>query len=221
MRQYFSHIFLSRVLTHVSPFLWRSKQENYSKIVYQILSFFRRLVSTWSVHLTPSPHLLTSLAQRTNSRSLYPQNLPPIQTPSKTHALCDRAKDQKYYLSSISESGLYMALFPLTDLSKSQVREIALVGISTVPHARRVWDYSLPASSAILMVYLSSRFDRISEASHSCLLTGYNVTSSRFSRTLGWVLDNRSGLNKVRGSTARKLLRSQSSQEHHILCHAS
>ena len=41
----------------------------------------------WLVHLTPSPHLLTSLAQRTNSRSLYPQNLPPIQTPSKTHAL--------------------------------------------------------------------------------------------------------------------------------------
>jgi tRNA-5-taurinomethyluridine 2-sulfurtransferase len=37
----------------------------------------------------------------------------------------DPLKDQTYYLSSISESGLDKALFPLADVSKIQVREIA------------------------------------------------------------------------------------------------
>ena len=37
----------------------------------------------------------------------------------------DLSKDQTYYLSSISESGLDMALFPLADVPKTQVREIA------------------------------------------------------------------------------------------------
>lgn len=37
----------------------------------------------------------------------------------------DPSKDQTYYLSSISESGLDKALFPLADVSKNQVREIA------------------------------------------------------------------------------------------------
>ena len=37
----------------------------------------------------------------------------------------DRSKDQTYYLSSIPESGLDKALFPLADIPKTQVREIA------------------------------------------------------------------------------------------------
>jgi len=37
----------------------------------------------------------------------------------------DRSKDQTYYLSSIPESSLDKALFPLADISKTQVREIA------------------------------------------------------------------------------------------------
>jgi tRNA U34 2-thiouridine synthase MnmA/TrmU len=37
----------------------------------------------------------------------------------------DQAKDQTYYLSSIPESSLDMALFPLADIPKTQVREIA------------------------------------------------------------------------------------------------
>jgi len=40
----------------------------------------------------------------------------------------DQAKDQTYYLSSISESSLNKALFPLADVSKTQVREIARAG---------------------------------------------------------------------------------------------
>ena len=37
----------------------------------------------------------------------------------------DLSKDQTYYLSSISESSLDKALFPLANVSKTQVREIA------------------------------------------------------------------------------------------------
>jgi tRNA U34 2-thiouridine synthase MnmA/TrmU len=37
----------------------------------------------------------------------------------------DGSKDQTYYLSSISESSLDKALFPLANISKAQVREIA------------------------------------------------------------------------------------------------
>ena len=37
----------------------------------------------------------------------------------------DLSKDQTYYLSSISESSLDKALFPLANISKAQVREIA------------------------------------------------------------------------------------------------
>ncbi|KAI0256595.1 tRNA methyltransferase [Lactifluus subvellereus] len=37
----------------------------------------------------------------------------------------DRSKDQTYYLSSIPESSLDKALFPLADIPKTQVREIA------------------------------------------------------------------------------------------------
>jgi tRNA-5-taurinomethyluridine 2-sulfurtransferase len=37
----------------------------------------------------------------------------------------DTSKDQSYYLSCIQESGLEKALFPLADLLKTQVREIA------------------------------------------------------------------------------------------------
>ncbi|KAI0306666.1 5-methylaminomethyl-2-thiouridylate-methyltransferase [Multifurca ochricompacta] len=37
----------------------------------------------------------------------------------------DRLKDQTYYLSSIAESSLEKAIFPLADISKAQVREIA------------------------------------------------------------------------------------------------
>ena len=152
------------------------------KIIRKLSTRYSVSFDDWLVHLTPSPHLLTSLAQRTNSRSLYPQNSPPIQTPSKTHALVRPGEGPKVLpFVHLRIWALYIALFPLTDLSKSQVREIALVGICTVPHARRVWDYSLSASCASSMVYLSSRFDRITEALHSCLLTGYNVTSSRFS----------------------------------------
>lgn len=40
----------------------------------------------------------------------------------------DWAKDQTYYLSSIPESSLDMTLFPLADVSKTQVREIARAG---------------------------------------------------------------------------------------------
>ena len=37
----------------------------------------------------------------------------------------DSAKDQTYYLSSISEEGLSRALFPLSRLTKGQVRTLA------------------------------------------------------------------------------------------------
>jgi tRNA-specific 2-thiouridylase len=37
----------------------------------------------------------------------------------------DHNKDQSYYLSSISEHGLRRALFPLENLTKPQVRELA------------------------------------------------------------------------------------------------
>lgn len=37
----------------------------------------------------------------------------------------DKTKDQNYYLSSMPESGLARALFPLGHLTKHQVREIA------------------------------------------------------------------------------------------------
>lgn len=37
----------------------------------------------------------------------------------------DPSKDQTYFLSTISESNLNKALFPLADISKVQVREIA------------------------------------------------------------------------------------------------
>ena len=37
----------------------------------------------------------------------------------------DSAKDQTYYLSSISENGLARALFPLSQLTKNQVRNLA------------------------------------------------------------------------------------------------
>jgi tRNA U34 2-thiouridine synthase MnmA/TrmU len=37
----------------------------------------------------------------------------------------DLSKDQTYYLSSITESSLDKALFPLANISKTQVREIA------------------------------------------------------------------------------------------------
>ena len=40
----------------------------------------------------------------------------------------DLTKDQTYYLSSITESSLDMALFPLADMTKTQVREIAHAG---------------------------------------------------------------------------------------------
>ena len=40
----------------------------------------------------------------------------------------DRAKDQTYYVSSIPESSLDKTLFPLADISKTQVREIARAG---------------------------------------------------------------------------------------------
>ena len=64
-----------------------------------------------------------------------------------------------------------MSLFQLADVSKTQVREIALVGICTVPHARRVWDYASSASGAIPMVCLSSQLDQTSEARDLHLLT--------------------------------------------------
>lgn len=37
----------------------------------------------------------------------------------------DSTKDQTYYLSSISENGLSRALFPLAQLTKTQVRNFA------------------------------------------------------------------------------------------------
>lgn len=37
----------------------------------------------------------------------------------------DQMKDQAYYLSSISEQGLARALFPLGDITKAEVRELA------------------------------------------------------------------------------------------------
>jgi tRNA-5-taurinomethyluridine 2-sulfurtransferase len=53
-------------------------------------------------------------------KTYHPQNHRPQLMRSS-----DLSKDQTYYLSSISESGLDKALFPLADVSKIQVREIA------------------------------------------------------------------------------------------------
>ena len=57
--------------------------------------------------------------------------IPASKDTHSTHAraaLCrprDRNKDQTYYLAGISEMSLERALFPLEDLEKSQVRELA------------------------------------------------------------------------------------------------
>ena len=71
----------------------------------QLTSFLRLIYS-------PSGHY----ARKTH----HPQNYR-----SQLTRPSDLSKDQTYYLSSISESGLDMALFPLADVPKTQVREIA------------------------------------------------------------------------------------------------
>lgn len=53
-------------------------------------------------------------------KTYHPQNCRP-----QLMCASDLSKDQSYYLSSISESSLDKALFPLADVSKTQVREIA------------------------------------------------------------------------------------------------
>ena len=53
-------------------------------------------------------------------KAYHPQNHRP-----QLMCASDPSKDQTYYLSSISESSLDKALFPLADISKTQVREIA------------------------------------------------------------------------------------------------
>ena len=47
----------------------------------------------------------------------------------------DPTKDQNYYLSAIPEKGLERALFPLGELTKADVREIA--GVAGLPTAQR------------------------------------------------------------------------------------
>lgn len=60
-------------------------------------------------------HYARKAWSHTPGRPLRPQLVRPT----------DRHKDQTYYLSSISEHGLRRALFPLSDLPKPEVRELA------------------------------------------------------------------------------------------------
>ncbi|KAF8503655.1 5-methylaminomethyl-2-thiouridylate-methyltransferase [Russula emetica] len=103
------------------------------------LRVFEPAIRTWEKGNTPNPDvycngeikfgaLLDNLPERTDflatghyaRKTYHPQNHRPQLMRSS-----DLSKDQTYYLSSISESGLDKALFPLADLSKIQVREIA------------------------------------------------------------------------------------------------
>ncbi|GLB34533.1 putative tRNA methyl transferase [Lyophyllum shimeji] len=57
---------------------------------------------------------------------LSPSSSHRISTPrARLLRAADRTKDQTYFLASISEQGLSRALFPLGDLTKPQVRELA------------------------------------------------------------------------------------------------
>jgi tRNA-specific 2-thiouridylase len=70
----------------------------------------------------------------------------------------DLSKDQTYYLSSITESGLDKALFPLAGISKTQVREIA--------HAADLHNASREESMGLCFVGERRRFnDFLSEGS--------------------------------------------------------
>lgn len=103
------------------------------------LRVFEPAIRTWEKGNTPNPDvycnaeikfgaLLDNLPERTDflatghyaRKTYHPQNHRPQLMRSS-----DPSKDQTYYLSSISESGLDKALFPLADVSKVQVREIA------------------------------------------------------------------------------------------------
>lgn len=64
----------------------------------------------------------------------------------------DPGKDQSYYLSSISEDALRSALFPLGELTKTEVRELARV--HQLPTAER------PESMGICFVGEKTKFNR-------------------------------------------------------------
>lgn len=74
----------------------------------------------------------------------------------------DPNKDQSYYLSSISEDGLRRALFPVGDLTKSKVRELAKY--YQLPTAER------PESMGICFVGEKTRFGRFVCEIGFCLL---------------------------------------------------
>ncbi|KAH9005046.1 5-methylaminomethyl-2-thiouridylate-methyltransferase [Lactarius hatsudake] len=106
------------------------------------LRVFEPAIKIWESGNTPNPDvwcngeikfgaLFNNLPQGTQflatghyaRKAYHPSNHRP-----KLMRANDETKDQTYYLSSISESGLDMALFPLGDISKTQVREIARAG---------------------------------------------------------------------------------------------
>ncbi|KAI9446552.1 tRNA methyltransferase [Lactarius indigo] len=106
------------------------------------LRVFEPAIKTWESGNTPNPDvwcngeikfgaLFDNLPQGTQflatghyaRKAYHPSNHRP-----KLMCASDRTKDQTYYLSSIPESSLDMALFPLADVSKTQVREIARAG---------------------------------------------------------------------------------------------
>lgn len=92
----------------------------------------------------------------------------------------DPNKDQSYYLSSISEHGLHRALFPLGDLLKSDVRELAKK--YQLPTAER------PESMGICFVGEKTRFSKfVCESDPPFFVTDdSNILSSFVHSTKSW-----------------------------------
>jgi len=146
------------------------------------LRVFEPAIRTWQSGNTPNPDvwcngeikfgaLLDKLPQGTQflatghfaRKAHHPSNHRPMLMRAS-----NRAKDQSYFLSSIQESSLDMALFPLSDISKTQVREIARaaglhnasreesMGLCFVGERRYfndfLWDYVAPQPGPVLAI---------------------------------------------------------------------
>jgi hypothetical protein len=100
--------------------------------------------------------LFASPAQHANPRSLYTQNVPPVQSPSKLFRMSGWAKDRKdqtHSLSPTPESSLDTAPFPLADFSKTQERLRALGVCTMSPHTRRARVYASLVSGTVSMIF--------------------------------------------------------------------
>ena len=111
-------------------------------------------------------------------------NMPPR---PKLLSAADHNKDQSYYLSSITEQGLGRALFPLQNLTKPQVRELAKK--HHLPTAERA------ESMGLCFVGEKGQFDQflcmLPSLSLSVALTSFVLSPSIIPTTQSW-LDHRS-----------------------------